>query len=75
MKAVLGCFYASRCLMIFEFLVLSKNILGIYSFAFFEVSLEMIRYHRAFLLGLIFFAHQIGSFFSTWLGGIYLMAT
>ncbi|MDO5116351.1 MAG: MFS transporter [Synergistaceae bacterium] len=89
MKNVLGALYASRVGLVLLFLALPKSLAVIYGFAvllgltgaatvpptsglterlFGAAKLAM-------LFGVVFFSHQIGSFFSAWLGGICLSVT
>lgn len=89
MKTVLGWLYASRVGMILAFMVLPKSLLTIYGFAVLlgltgnaTVPPTSGLTERLFgaaklatLFGVVFFSHQIGSFFSAWLGGICLSAT
>lgn len=89
MKTVLGWLYASRVGMILAFMVLPKSLLTIYGFAALlgltgnaTVPPTSGLTERLFgaakmatLFGVVFFSHQIGSFFSAWLGGVCLSAT
>lgn len=89
MKYVLGGLYGSRCLMIVAFLVLPKSMITIYIFIFLLgltgnstvpptsglVGHMFGAAKLAALFGIVFVAHQIGSFFSSWLGGACLTAT
>lgn len=89
MKTVLGWLYASRGGMILVFMVLPKSLLTIYGFAALlgltgnaTVPPTSGLTERLFgaaklatLFGVVFFSHQIGSFFSAWLGGVCLSAT
>jgi len=89
MQRVLGCLYASRTLWILGFLLLPKSHFTMYAFIvllgltggpvvpptsglvgklFGPASLGS-------LFGLVFVAHQIGSFLSAWLGGVLLTVT
>lgn len=89
MKNVLGWIYASRVGIILAFLLLPKSLLVIYGFAALlgltgnaTVPPTSGLTERIFgaaklatLFGVVFFSHQIGSFFSAWLGGLCLSAT
>lgn len=84
MKRVLGCLYGSRTVWIVGFMLLPKTVLTIYGYAAVlgltggatvppTSGLVNKLYGSAklgTLFGLIFVAHQIGSFFSAWFGGI-----
>ena len=89
MKNVLGTLYASRIVWIIGFLILPKNLLTVYAFAVClgltggaTVPPTSGITGRLFgtkklstLFGIVFFCHQIGSFFSAWFGGICVSAT
>lgn len=89
MKNVLGGLYASRVTMVLLFLVLPKNLITIFAFAAllgltgnatvpptFGITEHLYGAAKlATLFGVVFFSHQIGSFFSAWLGGICLTVT
>lgn len=89
MKTVLGWIYASRVGILLAFLLLPKSLLVIYGFAALlgltgnaTVPPTSGLTERIFgaaklatLFGVVFFSHQIGSFFSAWLGGLCLSAT
>lgn len=89
MKRVLGCFYASRTIWIIGFMLLPKTLLTMYGYSavlgftgsatvpptsglvnklYGSVKLGT-------LFGVLFVAHQVGAFFSAWLGGICLNIT
>jgi predicted MFS family arabinose efflux permease len=89
MQWVLGCLYGSRGFIVLIFLLVPKNLFtvcavtallgltgtstvvptsGLVGRAFGAAKLAM-------LFGLVFFIHQIGSFFSAWLGGISVTLT
>jgi MFS family permease len=84
MRRVLGCLYGSRSLIVLVFLLAPKNLftvcavtalLGLTGSSTVVPTSGLVG--RAFgaaklatLFGLVFFIHQIGSFFSAWLGGI-----
>lgn len=89
MERVLGCLYASRTVWIIGFLLLPKTLGSMYLFAALlgfsgaatvppTSGLVSRRYGAArlgTLFGLVFVAHQLGSFFSAWLGGVCVSAT
>lgn len=89
MQKVLGLLYGSRTVWIIGFLLLPKTIVTVYAFAALlgftgnaTVPPTSGLVGKLFgparlgtLFGLAFVAHQIGSFFSAWLGGICLTAT
>lgn len=89
MKNVLAGLYASRVVWVLAFLLLPKHLVTIYGFAFLlgltgsaTVPPTSGLTERLFgaaklaaLFGVVFFSHQIGSFFSAWLGGICLTVT
>lgn len=89
MKCVLGGLYASRVLMVLAFLLLPKNVATVYGFAILlgltgnatvpptsGITERLFGAAKlATLFGLVFFSHQIGSFFSSWFGGICVSAT
>jgi predicted MFS family arabinose efflux permease len=84
MQRVLGCLYGSRSVIVLIFLLAPKNLFTVYAFMVFLgltgnstviptsglVGREFGAAKLATLFGLVFFIHQIGSFFSAWLGGI-----
>lgn len=88
MKNILGGLYAFRVVLVLAFLVLPKTLVTIYGFAILlgltgnaTVPPTSGLTERLFgaaklaaLFGVVFFAHQIGSFFSAWLGGVCLTA-
>lgn len=88
MKYVLGGLYGFRCTMVLMFLVLPKTMFSVYGFTILlgltgnaTVPPTSGLTGRIFgtaklatLFGVVFFSHQIGSFFSAWLGGICLSA-
>lgn len=89
MKAVLGCFYASRTLWIVGFLLLPKSPASMYLFAILLGFTGMAtvpptsgligrRFGAAALgtlFGVAFLFHQVGSFVSAWIGGLTVSAT
>lgn len=89
MQKVLGLLYGSRAVWIIGFLLLPKSLVTVYAFAALlgftgnaTVPPTSGLVGRLFgparlgtLFGLVFVSHQIGSFFSAWLGGICLSAT
>lgn len=89
MKNVLGTLYASRIVWIAAFLLLPKNLVTVYAFAIFlgltggatvpptsGITGNLFGAKKlATLFGIAFFCHQVGSFFSAWLGGICVSAT
>jgi MFS family permease len=89
MKWVLGGLYAARVLMIAAFLLLPKTLLVNYAFisllgftgsSTVPPTSGLINHifgaaKLAVLLGFAFIAHQTGSFFSAWLGGLSIAAT
>lgn len=89
MKNVLAALYASRVVMVLVFLILPKSMVTVFGFAIFlgltgnaTVPPASGLTERLFgaaklgaLFGVVFFSHQIGSFFSAWLGGVCLTAT
>jgi Arabinose efflux permease len=89
MGHVLAALYGSRTIMVAAFLVLPKNALTIYAFLILlgltgnatvppTSGLTSNLFGAAklgTLFGLAFLAHQIGSFFSAWFGGICVTAT
>lgn len=89
MQRVLGCLYASRTIWILGFLLLPKSAFSMYAFIILlgltggsvvppTSGLVSKLYGSArlgTLFGLVFVAHQFGSFFSAWLGGVCLSAT
>lgn len=89
MKNVLGSLYSIRCFIILAFLLLPKSVISIYGFAVLlgltsaaTVPPTSGITERIFgaaklatMFGIVFFAHQIGSFFSAWLGGVGISLT
>lgn len=89
MKWVLGGFFGSRPFIILAFLLLPKNIVTIYLVAALLgftgsstvpptsglVGKLFGPAKLATLFGIVFVSHQVGSFFSSWLGGICVSAT
>ena len=89
MQRVLGCLYASRTIWILGFLLLPKSQLSMYIFITLLgltggpvvpptsglVSKLFGPASLGSLFGLVFVAHQIGSFLSAWLGGVFLSLT
>lgn len=89
MQYVLGCLYGSRVVWILGFLLLPKSMLTVYGYAALlgftgsaTVPPTSGLINRLFgtarlgtLFGLAFVFHQIGSFFSAWLGGVCVSAT
>lgn len=89
MQRVLGLFYGSRTIWIVGFLLLPKTLVSVYGFSALLgftgaatvpptsglVSKLYGPSRLGTLFGLIFVAHQIGSFFSAWLGGVCLSVT
>lgn len=89
MQNVLGAFYGSRCVWITAFLLLPKS--GICVYLFFALlgftgaatvppTSNLISglfgpVRLGTLFGLAFLSHQVGSFFSAWLGGVCLSLT
>lgn len=89
MKKVLGSLYGIRVIVILAFLFLPKNMITVCVFTAMLglignstvpptsglVSRTFGAAKLATLFGVVFFAHQIGSFFSVWLGGICVSRT
>ena len=89
MKNVLGFLYGLRCVIILIFFLMPKTLLTVYSFTILLgmtgsatvpptsslVSRTFGAAKLATLFGIVFVAHQIGSFFSAWLGGVSISAT
>lgn len=89
MKNVLGTLYASRMVWVLGFLLLPKNMITVYVFAIClgltggatVPPTSGITGHLygakklATLFGIVFFCHQVGSFFSAWFGGICVSVT
>ena len=89
MKNVLGTLYASRIVWIVAFLLLPKNIITVYAFAIClgltggatvpptsGITGHLFGAKKlSTLFGIVFFCHQVGSFFSAWFGGICVTAT
>ena len=89
MQKVLGTLFASRTFIIIFFLTMPKTIITIVFTAIFLgltgastitptsgiVSKVFGVEKLAMLFGFVFFCHQIGSFFSAWIGGISVMTT
>lgn len=89
MQRVLGLFYGSRTIWIVGFLLLPKTLASVYGFAALlgftgtaTVPPTSGLVNRLYgparlgtLFGLVFVAHQLGSFFSAWLGGVCLSTT
>lgn len=89
MERVLSFFYGSRTVWIVGFLLLPKTLVTVYAFAALlgftgaatvapTSGLVSKLYGPArlgTLFGLVFVAHQVGSFFSAWLGGVCLSVT
>jgi len=89
MQKVLGSIYASRIVWILGFLLLPKSVFSMFAFIILlgltggsvvppTSGLVGKLYGSArlgTLFGLVFVAHQIGSFFSAWLGGVCLTVT
>lgn len=89
MKWVVGSLYGSRAIWILAFLLLPKTIPTVIAFAILLgltgaatvtptsgiVGKLFGSENIATLFGIVFVAHQLGSFFSTWLGGLCLEAT
>ena len=89
MKRVLGCFYGSRAIWIIGFMFLPKTLLTIYAYAavlgftgnatvpptsgLINKLYGPVRLGTLF--GFVFVAHQVGSFFSAWFGGLCVTAT
>ena len=84
MERVLGCVYGSRTIWIIGFMLLPKTVASVYGYAAIlgfsgsaSVPPTSGLINKLFgpvrlgsLFGLVFVAHQIGSFFSSWLGGL-----
>lgn len=89
MQKLLGLFYGSRTIWIAGFLLLPKTLVSAYVFAAFlgltgaatvpptsGLVSRLYGPHRlGTLFGVVFVAHQVGSFFSAWLGGVCLSVT
>lgn len=89
MRSVLCVIYGSRTIMVLAFLLLPKNLVTIFGFAILlgltgnatvpptsGLTEQLFGPAKlAALFGAVFFSHQIGSFFSAWLGGICLTVT
>lgn len=89
MQYVLGSFYGSRTIWIVGFILLPKTLVSVYCYAALlgftgaaTVPPTSALVNRLFgparlgtLFGVAFVAHQLGSFFSAWLGGICVAAT
>lgn len=89
MKNVLSTLYGLRAIAVVLFLITPKTILTVCAFIIVMgmtgnstvpptagiVNKEFGSVRLATLLGFSFFVHQIGSFFSSWLGGISILAT
>lgn len=89
MKNVAGFLYGSRVVMVLAFLLLPKNVpmitgfailLGLTSAATVVPTSGLVgklfgSENLATLFGIVFLSHQLGSFFSSWLGGICLSTT
>ncbi len=89
MQRVLGSLYGARCVMVALFLLVPKTLLSVCVFTSLlgltgsaTVPPTAGLVGRAFgaaklasLFGFVFFAHQVGSFFSAWLGGVCLALT
>jgi predicted MFS family arabinose efflux permease len=83
MQRVLGCLYGSRCFIVLFFLLAPKNLFTVYAVTALLgltgtstvvptaglVGRTFGAAKLATLYGLVIFIHQIGSFFSAWLGG------
>jgi MFS family permease len=89
MKNVLGFLYGSRCIIVLAFFLVPKTLLTIYAFTILLgmtgnstvpptsglVSRAFGAAKLATLFGIAFLSHQIGSFFSAWLGGVSVSVT
>lgn len=89
MKYALGGLYGFRCLLVAAFLLLPKSLFTIYAFTIFLgltgaatvpptsglVGRIFGARKLATLFGVVFLAHQVGSFLSAWLGGVCFSAT
>ncbi|WP_333648617.1 MFS transporter [Lacrimispora sp.] len=89
MKQVLGFLYGLRCIIVLTFFLVPKTLLTIYAFTILLgmtgnstvpptsglVSRTFGAAKLATLFGIAFLSHQIGSFFSAWLGGVSISAT
>ena len=88
-KTVLGCLYGARPIMILLFLLLPKSVFTVYAFMILLgftgnatvpptsgiIRREFRPEKFATLYGLCMVAHQIGGFFSSWVGGLLVEAT
>jgi predicted MFS family arabinose efflux permease len=89
MRRVLGSLYGARCAIILIFLLVPKNLVTVCIFTALLgltgsatvpptsglVSRTFGAAKLATLFGFVFFSHQIGSFFSAWLGGVSITVT
>lgn len=89
MKPVLGFLYGLRCIIVLTFFLVPKTLVTICAFTILLgltgnatvpptsglVSCVFGAAELATLFGIVFLAHQIGSFFSAWFGGICASAT